>query len=99
MKDMGLIESGLKEKVREISLERNERLNETVSRVFVAGLSYYAVSEDSIPRLEPEDLVDDNLSYRGWQLDLYDDISSQYPGIEWSEVKSAFLRKGLQQIN
>lgn len=96
IEDVGLIEKELKKKIKTLSKEENTK--ELVSKAFTLGLSYYAVSEDKIPRIDPEMLVEDIFSYRRWQLNIYEDISQQYPGIQWSEVKSAFLKKGLEEL-
>ncbi len=99
IEDSGLIRSGIKEKLKNHARLEGLDIDDLVSKAFVEGLSHYIVSEGSIERVDPENLVDDEFSYKRWQLNLYESVSKQYPGIEWAEVKSAFLKKGLEQMD
>lgn len=96
VEDIGLIEEELEEKIKAFS--EGEDTGAVVAEAFTLGLAYYAVSEEKIPRVDPEELIEDSFSYRRWQLNIYEEISRQYPGIQWAEVKSAFLEKGLEQL-
>ena len=98
VKDKGLIKEGLKKRITDHSEKTGEEISEVASNAFRKGLAYYAVSTEEIPRIDSDRLVDDSFSYRRWQLNIYTDFSEQYPGIQWSEVKSAFLEKGLDQM-
>lgn len=99
VKDGGLVKEGLQQRVRNISINTGKEIDEVVSEAYRKGIAYYTVNREDIPRIEPEKLVEDSLSYSRWQMNIYQDLSEQYPGIEWSEVKSAFLEKGLEQMD
>lgn len=98
VKDKGLIKEGLKKRITDHSRKTGEEITEVASKAFRKGLVYYAVGTEEIPRIDPEKLLDDELSYPRWQLNIYTDFSEQNPGTQWAEVKSAFLEKGLDQM-
>lgn len=98
VKDNGLIKKGLPERIKDRSRKTGKGIDEVVSEAYRKGIAYYTVNKEDIPRIEPEKLVEDKFSYLRWQMNIYTDLSQQYPGIEWAEVKSAFLEKGLDHI-
>jgi len=99
VKDVGLIEKKLKQRVKKISEKTSQRPRKIAYKAFKRGFASYAAGTDKIPRIDEEELVEDSFSYRAWQLNIYEDVSSEYPGIQWSEVKSAFIERGLNKLN
>ncbi|AOV95152.1 hypothetical protein AQV86_04490 [Nanohaloarchaea archaeon SG9] len=98
VKDTGLIKQGLVKRISHYSEETGEEVSEVVSKAYRLGLAFYTVSEEEIPRIDPEDLQEDVFSYSRWQINLYEELIEFYPGIQWAEAKSAFLEKGIDYM-
>lgn len=97
--DNGLIGKKVKNRVAEFCANSEDDAEELVSEIFNRGLAYHIANDGGIPRTEPEELVDDEFTYYPWQINMFTHVRREQPGIEWAEIKTAFLEKGLERLD
>lgn len=97
VKDVDPIAQDLKKELEQLSERLNRRENRVVEEVFGYGLSYYLSADEDIPE-EDGTLVEDDFLYPEWQLNVFSYIRMFEEDLHWTDVKNAFLRKGLEYI-
>lgn len=96
IKEIGLIDVETKTQFEDL-LKRNTRSDdEIVDSIIREGLSYYLENEEAVRKVEEDKLVEDNLTYSGEILDLLYYLSEFSDNLEQAEIKSALIRKGLE---
>ena len=96
--DPDLIGRNVKEEIEKLVETHDADMEEVVDQAFTRGIAHYAVRSEKIDQIDSDNLVDDSFSYTAWQMDLYPDIKKQNGDLHWSEVKTSFLKKGLEHM-
>lgn len=98
VKANGLISKKVKKDFEEYSSQNGNDLKDLVAEAFNLGMAYYSTSEDTVSEVEESELVNDDFWYLDWQVNSYSRIKEFRPDLEWADIKTAFLSKGLETL-
>lgn len=99
IQDVALIDSRIKGMADQIYQEKKDQyqdINELVEEAFIQGLKEILTSEGKPEKVREDFLVEDEFEYYEWQLNLHPGTEKE---LEWAEIKSDILLRGLKNIS